>query len=466
MKKVTRLIIIALLVMFMLCSFSACGLGDGGDDLPEGTTRVRFMAWGGSEEKAAYQAVINQFETDHPNVKVAYEIVPSANYTTKLQTVLSSSKTETYPDLFYLPGGQVMRYVLAGKVEKLTPYLDKAVENDGFDMNNVWEESGWAPYRFNTSTLRRLNQEDDIWALPKDVGPYTMYYNKTIFNNAGISMSAATTWTWSEFRTKVKSLTSGAGVNKIYGVSNVDPEMVIGSSGAQYLSEDKRTLLIGSGDNNTKMTQSLQYLRDLIVDGSMPSSADLGGMNTAELFTSGRAAIYVNGPWAAYGFKNLGFEWDIMNTPKDDVTGKQSAPRGSMGLAVCSTSSKKDLAFDLAMYLAFGEIGQRQLYQSGWAVPNCVDMAMGEYLESSVMPASKSIYLDALKNDGGYTQGKPNEYTFDGEWYTTFTSGLSRVTSGTVTPEKYLSEKVPQMQSLLNNAWDKADLAHEQGGLQ
>jgi multiple sugar transport system substrate-binding protein len=56
-----------------------------------------------------------------------------------------------------------------------------------------------------------------IWGMPKDYVTQGIYYNKKMFADAGVEPPTAD-WTWDDMIAKAKALTSGEGMDKIFGL--------------------------------------------------------------------------------------------------------------------------------------------------------------------------------------------------------------------------------------------------------
>lgn len=71
---------------------------------------------------------------------------------------------------------------------------------------------------FYPHLLERFYQEGKLWALPKEVSPRVMYYNKALFDRAGLAYPAPG-WTLNDFAEAAARLTEGEGQEKQYGYS-------------------------------------------------------------------------------------------------------------------------------------------------------------------------------------------------------------------------------------------------------
>src|SRR5690606_14782108 len=116
-------------------------------------------------------------------------------YSTKLKAAITGKQI---PDVFYVDPGSVQAYVRSGIIKDITAEVEKSA-----DLDNVWEY-GVDSYRFDGE----LMGQGAIYAMPKDVGPFSFGYNKTMFEAAGIPLpDVDKPYTWDEFIDVAKQLT-------------------------------------------------------------------------------------------------------------------------------------------------------------------------------------------------------------------------------------------------------------------
>ena len=82
-------------------------------------------------------------------------------------------------------------------------------------MNNYISADGVNLADYNGLT-ENFSFDGKQYALPARTDFYVMYYNKDIFDAAGVEYPS-NDWTWEEFEETAKKLTSGEGANKTYG---------------------------------------------------------------------------------------------------------------------------------------------------------------------------------------------------------------------------------------------------------
>lgn len=174
--------------------------------------------------------MIDQFEKKHEGVKVNYQHIPGtqADYLVKLISLLASHKM---PDVFYIHSDEFYSWVDAGRLENLTPYFEKS---QTASETKVWDKS-LNIFRYNSSAKQIGTEDGNLYGLPKDLGPWAMVYNKTLFQAKGVPLpDPKVPMTWSQFVNVCKKLTGGEGVNKVFGTANYTLEAAVWSNGADF----------------------------------------------------------------------------------------------------------------------------------------------------------------------------------------------------------------------------------------
>ncbi|MCU1416882.1 MAG: transporter substrate-binding protein [Schumannella sp.] len=403
---------------------------------PAGDKTITFMGWGSPEEIDTFKAMIAQYEDKYPNVTVDYITVADADFATKLQTMIASKKT---PDVFYLQPEKVMPYVNAGLIADLSDYVDN---NDLFDPDNVWKKA-LDMYRYDGTTPG----EGAIYGLPKDIGPFTLAYNKDLFDAAGITAPTDDNpWTWDDFEAAAKKLTTGSGDAKVYGSTPYSVESAVWSNGGDWLNADHTKVTV----TDPKFVDALQWVADLnLVDHVVPSPEEQGALPDYQRFVDGKVAMMGIGPWNQGGLWNdAKFTWDIMPWPVSPSTGEEAIWYGSIGLAVSNTSKDKEDASNLAAFLAFNEDAQRTNIEKGQAIPNLIDMAKNEYLTTDKPPANKQEFIRIAED---YGRRATQTYTFNSDWFGLFNSNVASVWTGEMTAAEYTASVQDEMQQMLDD---------------
>ncbi len=150
------------------------------------------------ENVKLWEDIAADYEAQHPDVDVQLQFLENEAFKAKLPTLLQS---DAAPDFFYSWGGGVLRQQAeTGALMDLT----EAIQADG---------GAWAK-NYKPAALNGLTYNDKTWAVPYRMGTVAFFYNKALFDKAGLN--AESIKTWDDFLAAVKTL-KGAGITPIAG---------------------------------------------------------------------------------------------------------------------------------------------------------------------------------------------------------------------------------------------------------
>src|SRR5690348_12674454 len=166
-----------------------------------GSVTLTVSGWSSTPaEDALVQQNLKNFEAAHPNIHINWSPIPG-DYPTKMRANVASG---TVPDVFYLQPAMSSEYISSGKLLNLSPYMAR----DGVKASDYY------PALINPFTCT----SGQVFGLPKDWNSLGVFYNKQMFQAAGLSAPTAS-WTWDDFKTDAQKLTKNPGSpNSVYGV--------------------------------------------------------------------------------------------------------------------------------------------------------------------------------------------------------------------------------------------------------
>ncbi|WP_426186430.1 ABC transporter substrate-binding protein [Microbacterium sp. TWP3-1-2b2] len=277
------------------CSSAASTEGaevDTSIDPADVTGEISYAIWDVNQQPAMEQ-LIADFNETYPNVDVSIELTAYAQYFTKLQTQGSSG---TLPDVMWMNG----------------PNFQLFASNDLLAPLSPLEEAGLVDTANYPDAMNDIYTLDDTqYGIPKDFDTIAVFYNKAIFERAGVDAPTAD-WTWDDYRSIAKEITDKLGDEGIFGSGdNYDNQAMVYpsilSNGGSILNEDGE-----SGYDDPASIEGIQFWTDLIADGSMPTPAQNADTSGLQRFLNGQAAMLWSGNWQVSG---------LLDSPvADDVT--------------------------------------------------------------------------------------------------------------------------------------------------
>jgi len=224
-----------------------------------------------------------QFESQYSGWKVNIQSVDNADYYTNLLTRMAAGSP---PDVFEMAESDVPSYWGQGLLADVTPF---STGSNPMSLDN-----------FYPSVKDVFTVDGKMPVVPTSVATYAVYYNKDLFDAAGIAYPTAG-WTWDDFSRIAKQLTvTQNGKITQWGAimtpKSDDIEPLINAMGGSILSPDgtKATGYLDSANT----VAAVKYYTDL-AQAVSPTADDqtvLGGSAGTPL-TSGLIAMDVDGPW-------------------------------------------------------------------------------------------------------------------------------------------------------------------------
>jgi len=146
------------------------------------------------EEKGeAYEKLAAEFHDAHPNITVEVQQMEDINY------IISQSSNI---DVFEASQFNLVSLVERGAILNLDPILQE-------DPHGIADD-------FYPHILEAFTWQGQIWAVPADIDPWVLYYNKDLFDQAGVPYPQPD-WTWNDFLEKAALLTIDRGDHMRYG---------------------------------------------------------------------------------------------------------------------------------------------------------------------------------------------------------------------------------------------------------
>lgn len=367
MKHFVFAVLFILLIVFGVCFLSKNG---------ESAVVIKFSSWGSQSETALLIPLIKEFEKKNPDIKVEFVHIPQ-NYFQKLHLLFASNIA---PDVVFINNYYAPKYVKAGLLEDLTPYIK---QDDYFNK-------ALSGFTFNGK----------IYAIPRDISDMVIYYNKDMFRKNKLPFPK-NDWTMKDFfeiATKLSKDTDNDGKNDVWGISfETDPIFYLPylmSNGSGILSDDGEKIII----NEPSAVEILQNYADMANKYNIaPKKSQSASLTMAQLFLQQKLAMHLSGRWLVPKYRQEAkFDWDVVEFPNGNSGSVVNID--SSGYALSKSSKHKQEAIKFIKFLSSKE-SLDALSQSGLIVPARIDSAYSDYfLDPSQKPKNASAFLEAAKN--------------------------------------------------------------------
>jgi multiple sugar transport system substrate-binding protein len=369
---------------------------------------ITYMEWGDPAELDVWKAIVSDFEAANPNIKVDVQVSDWDSYWTKLKTLLAANSS---PDVFAMDAPLYLDYQSRGSLLNLQPYID---QNPGM-LDGLF-----------ANTLDAYQTPQGYFGLPRDFQTIVVFYNKDMFDKAGVAYPKAG-WTYDDLRATAKALskdTSGDGTIDQFGYV-IDPwdmepgwSEILWAYGGDIINADHTKTLIGE----PKARQAWQFIYDMMrVDKSMPDP-NTTGQYGGDLFLSGNAAMMAMGHWAVPSYSEATFKWDVAPMPAGPAG--QATSVNSAGFVVGKDSKNPEAAFAFIKFV-LSQAGQTRLAQMGFACPVLKSVAASPAFLQQKALINHQIFIDSL----AFARMKPVFKGYD-EWASVVGDGLTPVWNG------------------------------------
>ena len=323
MKK--RSLAVSVVMGLMALGLVACGgskssssesTASGSGEQGASSDELSVAIWDTNQEPGLKE-ILDDF-TKETGIKTKISVVKWNEYWTMLE---AGAQGGSLPDVFWMHSNESERYMSNDMLLDLT---DKIKASDKIKVEN-YPEDIWGLYTY----------KDHYYAVPKDIDTIAIWYNKKLFDEAGVPYPTSD-WTWDDLTETARKLTKSDGSQ--YGLAvKMDNNQagyynLIYDKGGYVISDDKKK----SGWDDPKTIEGMNILDTWIKEGLMPSAETMSENGEEVLFQSGKVAMVPKGSWMIASYKANEYtaqNADIVELPKDAKTGKRVSLYNGLGWA-------------------------------------------------------------------------------------------------------------------------------------
>lgn len=422
----------AMLAVLSLVAMAACTGGDepdaGGGSEPGGgepeQVTLEFWTYEEGRDSPYRGAMAEAFEAEHPNIHINYTYLPSENYNVKVNTAIAAGEA---PDL-------ILAFDLNLLIEGQLLALDDMVAEYGIDLTTYNQGIIRGPGEFSCSW------EGTLYCLASNQGGWGVFYNKELFDAAGVPYPAA--WppmTVEEFADAACRLTDQEAGVWGAGVPLFLPYEL-------YVSPDGRTA--DGFMNGPEAVHEFDVLSGIVRDGCSPTENVVDPWDgAADFFTIGALAMAVADFDSAKQFENAGIDYGVTGPPTPpgvepffDVYGDNTA--------VLRTSEHPEEAMEFIAWLATE--GQRIAFETEGSIP--IDNLVAEEVDWAQGIPGRLDILEVLSHSRPPIF-IPNKWDVLGPLF----DAWGYATGGEKTAQEAMDDAAQATQENLDNAWETWD---------
>lgn len=275
----------AILAIALSCSVAAaCGSSSASDG--KGTT-ITFESYNyGTPDLGGQgtQQLINEFEKAHPDIKIKPKGDSSADIYAHVQTEAAAGNAPDVAQIGWSKEAAAVSSLPVVPVQDLTTAKDLAAGTAGIVPQAL--------------AAGKVNNK--LMAMPYTISTPTLFYNATIFRNAGLNPDDPPK-TWGDVKTDALAIHQKTPAQGFYAAiansakSDFLTQSVINSNGGSLLNSSGKPQL-----DSTPAVQALSTMQDLTKSGAQPGISD---DDAVPLFQSGKLGMYVTSTALLAGFE-------------------------------------------------------------------------------------------------------------------------------------------------------------------
>ncbi len=331
----------------------------------EGTTtnngtsgQITINYWGLWEPDGVMSGVIKDFENANPGVTVLYSQQRFSTYESRIYTRLQQAynSTEPAPDVFRIHNTWL---------PKFRKYLAPL-------PSTIMTKDEYASTFYPTAVEDFTGKDGLIYAIPWEIDGLAVFYNKKIFEDAGVTEVPKDWDSFFELATKLttkdssgKIIQSGVALGTSTNIKHASEilSFLFLQEGMQVIDSTKTTVTLNTAKGQKVLNQYTNFAMGDTATWSSTLRSDL------EMFFAGKLAMMIAPSWRAFDIIDAApqIEFGIAPLPQLKANDYEIYYSTYWGDAVNSTSPNKEMAWKFVKYLSEKETEQK-LYSASSTV--------------------------------------------------------------------------------------------------
>jgi multiple sugar transport system substrate-binding protein len=409
-------------------SLTACG-GDtapsGDGSAAAGEVTITFWNTFTSSDRPAVEELVNRFNTAQAG-KIKVDMTIQAG-DVQSQKLLPAYQAGQGPTIVAADASEVPNFASKGVIQP----VDDVYGADGLDAAKLPKAS-----------IDATMWDGKQYGVPFSAASSMLYWNKALFTEAGLSAAPTSMDQLVEYAKKLTKYKDGAETTNQYGFVVPDHAAVatwavlLESQGGSIVSDDRLRSTIG--DEAT--VKAADFWVDAIVKDHI-SPVGVSGVDGDNLFSAGRAAMIINGPWATTGFTDAGVDYGIAPVPAGSATQTATAISCNLHLNAAATDAEKAAAYEFFKYWNSTEA------QAYWSVQTSYPPNTTDVTESDIAANAQAVAFSKAVGAKFYLAGLLNAAKIDTD---VVIPTVQKMTYGQGTPAELLPSAAKEIDGLLN----------------
>jgi multiple sugar transport system substrate-binding protein len=432
-KGLSKILSCTLALSLML---TGCGAKSNSANKTEGIAEnkapvyIRIAYYGTPTESKVMDELIEDFEKDNPDIDVENVCTNWGDHFKKLNADIAAGNT---PELFILDSPFVEEYASKGASEDLTERIKKEINTDNY-------------YGFKELAL----PDGRLFGIPKNIYSDILYYNKDMFDKAGISYPNKN-WTMEDLREASKKLSNGKqwGFGPVTGMRN-GWFAFIKAFGGDVLDKSRQNSTIAS---DPMVKEAVKFIYDMMhVDNSTPNFKDMEGELTAKADSwtiRQKVAMWFNNNGSIETLIKAGLNYDVSLQPlgKDGHRFTSAIPN-VWSMSKTAAPENKEAAWKFLKFYLTDEIQRKHISRfDGFVTKKNI---ANEFILKREKPENMKAFIDSLEVGGGINDNGPWL-----EWQAAFTKDFTEYLKDNLTLDQFIEKADKDVQAVLDEYYKK-----------